>query len=465
MEDLPILTPAQQKDKLSKIRSLVTSGQLTQEGFDYLVLASDPWHDNKVVHFAGIPDTVSAESVTLSLVREVQIKKPASIAAGTNWSCRICNWGVDAYIALAAYARKGNIFAEQSAAPEAFIAPVTIDFQADGVNFGAAASITTGQYLDIPSNFTQGSHRLCAMGIEVVNTTAELNLQGLCSIARIPMAVNNYAATLTDATGTGNMTAQLFGQKTAPINLNDMVAISGTTQWHAKDGAYTVVSLKNTGMWSHDVVPEYPMIILTDLKTGSDVAVYNNSALGPNLDAGVAPYPLFTDTMPGRTLCDQSIIMFTGLSDTSTLTIRARFILERFPGLNESELLPLTKPSAPYDPLALQLYAKLMTRIPPGCKFTENPSGEWWARMVGGLAEVAGPILAMFPHPAAKVAGTAAAAAAVLLKDYADDVQKNKKKKNKKPVPAIKAAPPVIPKRTSSLGQAPPIPKKRAGRR
>jgi len=139
---------------------------------------------------------------------------------------------------------------------------------------------------------------------------------------------------------------------------------------------------------------------------------------GNTISVGISPKNV--TRMPS----DSSICMLTGLSEQTTLTIRVRYWVERFPSDAEPEILPLTRSSARFDPLALEAYSKWVSRAPPGCRFTENPDGEWWGKTLGNLASIIGPMISMIPHPIAKAVGTGATFAGPLLTGLSDGKSK-----------------------------------------
>ncbi len=109
----------------------------------------------------------------------------------------------------------------------------------------------------------------------------------------------------------------------------------------------------------------------------------------------------------GENPSDSVVWFYTGLSEQTTLTIRARWMIERFPNDQEPEIIVLATPSPPLDPIALEIYSRISQMMPAAVMFKENDNTEWWKRVLGGIAEVAGPLLLAGPHPAMKAAGAA----------------------------------------------------------
>jgi len=460
--------PSQNEQRFARnlINAAVASGRLSDAGLAYLTLALDPWHDTQVAGFIGVPDFQTGNSVTCSIVQEVQIARPASIAAGP-WDCRITTWPVETTANFSPADYKANTFVENGAGtPTCCMAAVTIDFRAAGTPFiplGDLPGANGSKQLNVPSNFTKGNHKVAGMGVEVINTTAELYKQGLCTISRMNQSTDtNFTANVYNSAGTSHMCATLAPVRIPPYDLAAMVLLPGTCSWHASEGAYSVVALKDVGTRSDLVMPRYPMVFTTDLSVGGiPIPVQTNGALLPDLAGGGAPYSVFFDNNPGHLPMETTTIMFSGLSDQTTLTVRSRFLIERYPTIAEGDLIVLATPTASFDPFALEVYTKVMNSMPPGVKFTENPTGEWWARVLGGLAEVVGPLLAFIPHPAAKIAATAVTAGGMLAQDYAKNVKSDKKKKKaKKAKNAVKTIIPA-PAKAPNQRPLPPNPKKK----
>lgn len=76
------------------LQKLVEQKTISPAGLSWLTLAVDPWHDNSVQDFKGLPDQGIGKSVTFQVVQEYSISKnnsPGVLPAG-NWSCRIGNF-------------------------------------------------------------------------------------------------------------------------------------------------------------------------------------------------------------------------------------------------------------------------------------------------------------------------------------------------------------------------------------
>lgn len=416
------------------LNKAIEQGHLTKGGLDFLRVACDPCPDGPR-SFTGVPDMNSGQSLAFSVTQELNLVKPPTFVAGSNWSARIGNHPFgNNYVGNPGISR-GQFSQRYIPTTSSNMHSVAINLAQDGTDFAYGNTADTSFGINLPASYTEGNVRICAMGIEVINTTAELQLQGLCTIATMPQPdCDSFMANLG---GEPNTVANInvFPVRSLPKNLNEMVLYDNHLQWHAKDGAYCPVKVK-------------PLRAVTAPGPSAPLVYTDND---PNVDtatmvATIQPFWL-NITLPGNTTnvpilpmnilrfpSDSSVIMLTGLSEQTTLTVRVKFWVERFPSDAEAEILPLTRATARFDPAALEIYSKWVCRSPPGCKFTENPSGEWWKKTLGSLASLAGPLVSLIPHPLAKAAGGAMALGAPLLLESAEADKAKRKKKNEQRV-------------------------------
>ena len=263
--------------------------------------------------------------------------------------------------------------------------------------------------------------KVLGVGIEVVNTTSELHKQGLVSYCRQSQPDAETSTVYIGVSTPANQwyEASTVAIRTLPKNLKEMALYPGFAQTEAKEGYYGPVLLHVDSANRRN----YPQVSTTllfdnDPTFGSQVGVPDflcyatHPTLGPLPGNGTNFFS--PQDMPLRYGCDSNVVVFLGLSDETTLTLRVRFIMERFPSDMEGQILVISTPTAVYDPVALELYSRAVQRLPAGCPFSENPAGEWWAKMVSEVANAAAPFLSAI-HPglgiAAKGVGAVASAA------------------------------------------------------
>lgn len=405
------------------LQKLVEQKTISPAGLSWLTLAVDPWHDNAVTGFSGLPDQGIGKSVTFQVVQEYSISKgnaPGGLPAG-NWSCRIGNFPFlqDQIVATGNY--YGSVVTQDNLTSQ-LLKGVQVNYAADGVDFADVATNGTGnaQGTALPVEYTKGIVKLCGMGIEVINTTSQLNKQGLMSCARmVQPELNAFAGYLSYSNPANQYAVQnMTPVRTLPKNLTELALYPGFMQDEAQFGYYAPVLLK-FGQERHYPIPSSVLLLDDDPAAGKfdptlPIKAYTTRVLPVSVPGNTTVFytsnehPLFVGV-------DSNVVMFTGLSDETTLTLRVRYIMERFPSDAEGQILVIATPSATYDPAVLQLYSQAVQQLPAGCRFTDNPSGEWWKSMLTEIGKVASPLLKMLPHPLAQGLARAVDAGTLML--------------------------------------------------
>jgi len=217
------------------------------------------------------------------------------------------------------------------------------------------------------------------MAFEVVNTTAEINKQGQATVWRLPNVLTATDIATTIATTPPVTTiGSVYQYRMPPGNIALAQLLYGSRSWAAAEGAYVVAR-------QNDIVNVFQ-------QPSSTTIVYSQS---DNLNSNAWPaYSVAGVNAPStpsdiHAPYDLSGVHFTGLSYATTLTVNIRWLLERMPGTQESDLVVLATPSALYDPLALELYTRTISDMPPGVMLKENPLGEWFRSAMSKVADLA----------------------------------------------------------------------------
>jgi hypothetical protein len=282
------VSPSQVAKGRSLLSRLVEEKQMSPDGKTWLVFALDPFHDKEIKGITGVPDGNTGKSVVCSLVQEFQVKKPATLGAG-NWGCRIATYPVASKFTLAPAQCSNNLVNNTvlgPGPPRPQIAPVVIDYALDGTDFNEFP--LNPDMLEIPAQYTKGPYKVGAMGVEVVNTTADIYRQGLVTCARM----NQTSCTPTTFQIFNNTTAaytflECVPIRTAPVNLAQMVLLTGNTAWKAAEGAYSVVALKSLNDLNATSKPIFPLMLSSDFQSNDAATVI--PAAAPELS--VTPVP------------------------------------------------------------------------------------------------------------------------------------------------------------------------------
>lgn len=422
------------------LNDLVQQRVLSPAGLAWLTLAVDPWHDNSVIGLEGLPDQGIGNSVTFQVVQELSISKNTAFPAlgAGNWSVRIGNFPTMTTETVSPGIFSHGVGCSQLNNTSSLLHPIAVQYANDGTNFAdvAANGGTTPQGLSIPAEYLKGDVRVLGVGIEVINTTSALHKQGLVSYCRMTQpdaeGSTGYIAIQNPANAYSQGT--LVPVRTLPKNLQEMALYPGFAQDEAKEGYYAPVLLKFEAGGRHYPVNTTTLLLDDDPTFGNQIPSADIACHSSRVYPIAVLFPGNTQTfystqnMPLRYGCDSNVCMFSGLSDETTLTLRVRFILERYPSDAEGQMLVIATPTAVYDPVALELYSRAVQRLPAGVPFSENPAGEWWAKMVSEVANAAAPFLSII-HPGL---GVAAKGVGAVAGSVGDRMKTSRKKKTSK---------------------------------
>jgi len=356
-------------------------------------------HDTQLPNLCGWPDLVSTSSVVRCIKQSVPISMPNAFST-TTWDCHVVGWNWFQNLACNTFTRTNNIKAVGGSAANA-----TGGVMAYAVVAGQPLAIATAPVvaqITLDPSYTIGSARIIGIGVEVINTTSDLNRQGTVTVWRQEQA-SQEVGLLAAYSGPNIVYAQDYTfVRPPPFSVANAMLYPGSRQWKAADGCYlvgTFTAAENPPTFVSYIQPAIPVIIQDDSETVG-VATYNNSTL-------LSPVTLTLNTVPN---CSQAIrlhplnmlgSMFTGLSVETTLTLNVNIYYESFPSVAEAGILVLAKPSAAYDPVALEFMSRINSSLPVGVPASWNPAGEWFWEIVNDLVDMAPQIGGLFGAPGA----------------------------------------------------------------
>jgi len=313
---------------------------------------------------------------------------------------------------------------------------LVVDSVASGANSFAyndnGTSVAPFQALLAP--YLTGEYRIVGMGFEVINTTAELNVQGLVTVYRQPVANIDSAKSVLVTTGSisnsgGVNSTYVFGypdvllSNAPPVTPGEALLLEGSKQWKAKDGAY-VVSTFNSSENPPGQNSTSPILHLSALDPAVAAGVnwvYITPSSGINVPSSFAPAPITGN--PAVTPNNFQLVLlptggvwmqpfngsgayFTGLSNSTTLQLNAIYYIERFPTQQDTDLVVLARNSCRGDNIALDLYSEIVKEMPVGVPQRMNGMGEWFADAVSSAADFISPVLSAIPLPMAQTIGS-----------------------------------------------------------
>jgi hypothetical protein len=398
----------------------------------------DPFHDHPV-RSNGFFDNVCAPSVPECYKTSLSVSCPTGITG--NWDLNLVlfpdlapnnatNW-VNPTATTNASNLVNSWISTNTGNNTSFPGPISTvvtwgGLQAYSTVAGQSLNFASNQGLDVlPTRAKFGPSRVYAMGFEVINNTAPLYQQGVCTVWRQPSPDPRSATTqqyVASATG-GSLPGYFYGNAstviaaTPPINVAEALVLQGSRQWHAKEGCMVVSTLNGdelpvingqTTLTGYTDTLDTVTAISTANPTGLG-GVFGLSASSNTTSMGFPRTYLTPFNMCGA--------YFTGLSNSTTLTVNVRIYAEIFPSDLTNPLTPLAQPSCPFDERALRLYSEIAKGLPPGVMLCENGFGDFFSdiiskvsNFVAPIAGVVSKIAGVIPHPAAqavaRIAGT-----------------------------------------------------------
>jgi len=394
-------------EKADYLTTLVNQRKLTQDGKEWLVAALDPFHDYSH-QISGYPDADVSQTVVSCYQYELNIRAPELLPEANTWDCHIYSLPMaNSFSAAPANVESDTWEKITSPSPSADTAlgPITVFTAFSGSPLGPSIPKNTdSRTFCVPEggveDLSSGCSRIIAGGFEVHNTTAEIYKQGSVTTYRMPQAGNENQVLYTNADHSALGT--IFGKRfrAPPLTIGQANLLKGTRTWEAKDGVYATL---------------FQSTVTNPLKQVSNLHLLFDPYADPGLEATVQCTPVTLDSTNAYVTpkANQAIpfdttgAFFMGLSSQTTLTLKARFYVERAPTWNEAQLAVLASPSAGYDLIALQLYAQVINMLPPAVMVGENAKGDWWRAIVSVLKHVSGPLgLALSPFvPGAGLVG------------------------------------------------------------
>lgn len=418
----------------SILQKLIANKVMSPQSVAALKVALDAWHDTTITDFSGIPDKHVGKVFTFDDIAEVSISKSSSPVpiASDKWSVRICAYPFGNELTLFSGNMIGSAIEVNNGGGATKVSNVLISYADDGVDFtptGVGGVAEKTQFIGMDPKFLTSKLKVCGLGIEVINTTPALSIGGQVLAVNVPQ--NSRDTTWT--AGLANTTGGLFSLlpvrmvATPPKNPTEMVKFN-PFQGMAKNGCYINARMQfeqNTPT----SYPTAPLLATDDFQEGvtPNIPVFTPvptiKAIGGNNIGYISKGFNWFDM-------DTPVIMLTGLSPETTLTVRVRWICQIIPDEDNVIFLRAAKQSAIYDPNFFEIYSRVNALIPAACYFTDNPSGEWWKGMLGKIATAAAPFLAMIPHPVGKAAAIAATGLGTALLDSEAESRKKRRQKN-----------------------------------
>jgi len=388
--------------KRTFLDSLVADRQLTTDGKEWLTAALDPFHDY-THQIAGYPDADGSQTTVSCYQYQLDVAAPknAGVPIAGNWDMHIYNMPQCVSKGFGVF----NLNTVWSTQQEPTVIQnnyvtglLNITTAASGTVLGptvpaaAAATGFTTQVLpaDSVKDLCDGITRVIAIGYEVTNTTSALNKQGAVTVYRMPQMGNDFQMAVTNNAGTFKAISNGVMYREPPATVAQANLLKGTRTWEAAEGVYAtcfqnsvhnpLAQLESAQiLYEPNSGPGPASVVRGSYFTSVGTAGADNTLSGVTFDANQqVPY-------------DTTGAFFTGLSNSTTLTVKLKVYVERAPTYAEPSLAVLASPSAGYDVRALELYAAIINQLPVAVKVGENAKGDWWKAIVSVAKAVAAP--------------------------------------------------------------------------
>lgn len=427
------------------LKELTASGAFSPADVDFVIAATDPFHDKPLNFLTGIPDGQQGKCVVHDVVQVVEISKPSSLPPG-NWNLMISTQPILNEVSMQPFHGYGNTLVRTTIVNGSTMGSVNFSFSSLNNDFSDNYTNSPLPSCNPDIQFLEGPLQVVGMAYEVENTTASMYRQGAYFGAEMnqnPFRTSTFRVVHPEgalwATEKTN-SLSLFEVRRPPKNVKELSLLPGNVAWKAEEGCFSVVR-EMYNQFSHvSSVPTYPFLCETPLPVGSTIGRMIEGWLPAPSNVGwpdesITSIEYCWNNVPNPS--NMSISMFMGLSEQTTLTVRVRWLIQRFPTEEDKAIINLAKSGPPRNDKAFELISRTFSSLPPAVPFRMNASGGWWKNVLSALG-AAGPLVSMIPHPIAKVVGTAMTGAPALLGSNEKPKQKLLKGSTPQQVPAKK---------------------------
>jgi len=385
---------------------------MTDEGRRWLIAAIDPFHDI-ALEVQGVPDRIVGKSITQCIKRQTTVSVTDAVRD----------------VLITTDNQQRNTITTIATLELGFLDPTASvagpsngGLMIQSVHTGAdplstAASGYTATALSTGDQYQLEKSRVISRGFEVHNVTPELYKGGGITCFRQNQTDNGFTTLIGAQTAMGKKKSEkekekhskkdvkddapsvanrLFASQKfvfkdpAPRSISDATLLPGSQGWEASKGCYCVAT-----QFSPENPPTYPS---TDgiIWTTNDAGTASFDVNYPNVPTSY-DFPITGDfdiagdywvPKMGRIIPFNTVgAYFTGLPVGTELTVFFNEWIERFPNQRDEELVVLAKPSACYDPIAIEAYAHIVKTMPVAMPAKANGLGDWFCDAVAGLID------------------------------------------------------------------------------
>lgn len=226
------------------------------------------------------------------------------------------------------------------------------------------------------TSYCQGPTRVIGGGFKVVSTSPALVAGGGATMYRKSSEATDAILyqTTSSTPGTGTSVRQFT---CPPTTHAEATLLPGSVTGEARDGAYVPLIFRGI------TVPRPCRYNVTTIMP-TDVANALNTTFVRVRYAGGTPHPPSTNFTTGghmscikETASDICGVYMTGVPNEATFTVTTRVIIQTFPYVSDPDIT-LARTSPDNDPVAIDLYQRIVDEMHVAGTAGSNPTGSWW---------------------------------------------------------------------------------------
>lgn len=358
----------------------------------WFILATDPFHDYEVP-IAGLPDRYSEATAVRYVKMGHTITKPDGLQPGETWSANIAtlplNHTMNSNNVRSFFNDRPDFVDIETSAAQFTMGTINVSTAKDNVlqypstevtvaAFDAGDPTLTREYQSFSGTDGEGissMSRLIAGGFEVHNDTPDLYKSGSVTTYTMPQKLSRPGIAGTqvrDSLEPGPSTIRR-GRGLPP------------SAFHARQ-------LRNAHTFSASQGCLVPFRMELDSED-MDFQPINSGlyafpfADGDNFTSGLISNTVQQHGVNNTTLMvrgaaiETSGAFFSGLHESTVLTLTMKFYVEEAPTFANPDMLSMCSPPAQFDPMVLRCYDHCVRQLRAGVPVSYNDAGEWW-RMV-----------------------------------------------------------------------------------
>lgn len=365
----------------------VAAGLATHEGFKTICNLVDPFPDD-ALEPSGWPTSTAESSLPLVLTGFRDIVAPAGTVNSYSMKCMfvpfVYDWQSES---IDSWNGSTGVYTAGALGSTEILGHFNVWTWKDTDPEPDCLNVTATYRISLDPNKDDGMVRLCSAGFELINTSTALYRGGYYYAWRSRQYRDNVVATgFAPAVPLIGVVRDRYITG-IPVSRNDIINLHTTVTGAATDGV-GVFSLP--GHYENE--PVFTRPTRTFFADQGKIRCNN---------------PVTSNDIYEWDFCGAYV---TGLVPQATFQLKGRMFYEIFPTADSSAMTQsLARRPVPYSPVLREMLALILSNMPAGFDYSENPMGEWFHNVLQLLSKAVPAVGSLIPHPAAKVISSAAA--------------------------------------------------------